>query len=48
MTLSAIDKRIKNCRLTVERARDPEYRARAEKELGKALAAKEAARITRR
>lgn len=40
MSSSSVDKRIKNARIAVSRARNREHRARAEKELNKALTRK--------
>lgn len=48
MTASKIDKRVKNARLAVQRARTPEQKARAERDLAAALRAKDTGKVTRR
>lgn len=48
MSTSKIDKRIKNARLTVERAGSTAAKARAERQLADALADKERMKVTHR
>ncbi|WP_238529228.1 hypothetical protein [Dietzia alimentaria] len=48
MSMSAIDKRIKNARLAVDRARDPETVRRARKDLAHALRLKDQWKATKR
>ena len=48
VTASKIDKRVKNARLAVQRARTPEQKARAERDLATALRAKDMGKATKR
>ena len=48
MSLSKIDKRVKNARLAVERATTPQQKARAERDLAAALRAKDTGKVTKR
>ena len=48
MSLSKVDKRVKNARLAVQRATTPEQKARAERDLAAALRAKDMGKATKR
>lgn len=48
MARSKIDTQIKNARLAIERARGPQHRARAEKQLQQLLVRKDQLKVTGR